>query len=133
MISVLDNTTEEANKLGMSFQLDFHLNKWANFAYTPSLICIAQQFLHFSYEQCIAVPWTPSAQQLLTDWRKAKHWPSTNAFQLKDCLASYPGEQPGYEGKDRQVANSYNLSQCVKIGYSSNNRQFTVHFWGVLQ
>ena len=30
MISIVDNTTEQASKLDVSFQLDFYLNKQAN-------------------------------------------------------------------------------------------------------
>ena len=37
MISIIDSTTEQARKLGVSFQLDFHLNKVCSNFYTPSM------------------------------------------------------------------------------------------------
>ena len=55
MISIVDSTTEQASELGVSFQLDFHLNKKANLAYTQISIYIAYQFLHPSYGLCIAI------------------------------------------------------------------------------
>ena len=55
MISIVHSTTEQASELGMSFQLNFHLNKQANLAYAPNLIYIAYQFLHPSYGLCIAI------------------------------------------------------------------------------
>ena len=56
MISIVDSTTEQASELSMTFQFNFHLNKQdVNSAYAPSSIYIAQQFLLYSYGQCISV------------------------------------------------------------------------------
>ena len=52
---IVGSTAEQESKLGVRFQLEFHLNKRANSAHAPSSIYIAQQFLHFSYRQFIAV------------------------------------------------------------------------------
>ena len=59
MISIVDNTTEQASKLDVSFQLDFYLNKQANLAYAPGLVCITQQFLYPKYGE-----WASPGNQL---------------------------------------------------------------------
>lgn len=55
MISIVDSTTEHASEFDVSLQLDVPLNKRVNSAYAPSSIYVAPEFLHPSYEQCIAV------------------------------------------------------------------------------
>ena len=42
MISIVDNTTEQVSKLGVSFQLDFYLNKQAKLVCTTSTIYMSQ-------------------------------------------------------------------------------------------
>ena len=55
MISIIGSATEQVNELGVSFQLNLHLNKQANLVYAPSLIYTTRQFIHSSYRQCIVV------------------------------------------------------------------------------
>ena len=57
MISIVNNTTEQASKLGTSIQLD--LNKQAISAYVLNLIYITQQFLYSSHGHCFALTELP--------------------------------------------------------------------------